>query len=217
VCDAKGKLWNVNRDGRSRLVAADERRLHPARERHRRRPDGAGGFVTDVHVTYQDASTYQRRRRSPLVASRPYGRFEQTLDITDKGPIATTQAQEHGDNWLASAARGCGSPARSPSRPGNCSTPAGHRSTWRPCRRSDGLVRVMLTDPDSAAGELDARTQQLSTAAVQAWTGFSTWQPTAGLHRLAITVRRSTGTGTLTAGDATRTSQLLVVDLGLTP
>jgi hypothetical protein len=69
----------------------------------------------------------------------------------------------------------------------------------------------------SSTSIFDARTQQLSTAAVQAWTGFSTWQPTAGLHRLAITVRRSTGTGTLTAGDATRTSQLLVVDLGLTP
>lgn len=154
VCDAKGKVWTVDRDGQ--LTAADR----PSTVAYLLQAnDTAGGrtvrgFVTDVHVTYIDWNSYAQTTILRSVTSRPYGRFEDVLDLTDKGPISAAHAQDHGDNWLAKRGPRLRFTSAFSITPGQLLSPGGVPVDLATVQASDGTVRVMLTDPDSAAGEL---------------------------------------------------------------
>lgn len=154
VCDAKGKLWTVDRDGN---VTAAVRPTNVAYILQAN--DTAGGrtvigFATDVFVTYWDIDTWGVATVLRSVTSRPYGDFEDVLDITDLGPITETQAQEHGDNWLAKRAPRLRFTQAFAATHGQLLSPGGTPVDLATVQAHDGLVKVLLTDPDSAAGEL---------------------------------------------------------------
>lgn len=60
----------------------------------------------------------------------------------------------------------------------------------------------------------DWRTGSLLNGAAQPSTMWFEWAPSAGQHRLALSVRQSTGTGTLTVGDSGRGTVVRIVDDG---
>lgn len=154
VCDAKGKLWNVDRAGQvtaaSRPTSANYLLLAN---------DTAGGrtvigFVTDVHITYWDSTSWATTTILRSASSRPYGRFEDVLDITDLGPIAVAQAQDHGDNWLAKRAPRLRFTQAFSVAYGQLLTLGGTAVDLATVEAHGAAMRVLLTDPDTAAGEL---------------------------------------------------------------
>lgn len=154
VCDAKNQLWQITR---ARQVTAITRPTNTAYLLMANDTAGGrtvGGFVTDVHVTYTDSNSYAATTILRSSASRPYGRFEDPLDITDLGPITATQAQAHGDNWLAKQGARLQFTGAFSIASGQLLNPGGAAVDLGTVQALDGAVRVMLTDPDTAAGEL---------------------------------------------------------------
>lgn len=106
------------------------------------------GFVTDVYVVYQSASgVLSNALRS--ATSRPFGRFEQPLDETAKGLIATSDANGLGDGFLArNSARAKYGGNFTPTR-GQLVNIGGQQVDLAG-ERAGFLSNVINTDPDSA-------------------------------------------------------------------
>lgn len=155
VCDTKGKTWTVNR---SRQIIAGPR--EPTTVAYiLLANDTAGGrypvgFVTDVIVTYIRSSDYSQQTITRSAASRPFGRVEYPLDITSRGAISTADAQEAGDNWLVKNGTRLQFTGAFTVTPGQLLTPGGSAVDLGTVQTLDGTVKVLLTDPDAAAGEL---------------------------------------------------------------
>ena len=154
VCDAKGKLWNVSRDGEITAATRPTSATYLLLAN-----DTAGGrtvlgFVTDVWVTYWDQSTWMVKTILRESVSKPFGVFEDVLDITDLGPITQTQAEGHGDNWLAKRAPRLRFTQAFTVTYGQLLTIGGTAVDLATVQAAGSAVRVLLTDPDSAAGEL---------------------------------------------------------------
>ena len=154
VCDAKGQLWNVSRDGKITAAARPSVATYLLQA-----TDTAGGrtvlgFVTDVHVTYWDSTSWTVTTLLRSASSRPYGRFEDVLDLTNLGPITATQAQNHGDNWLAKRSPRLRFTQAFTVTFGQLLTVGGTAVDLATVQAAGSAMRVLLTDPDSAAGEL---------------------------------------------------------------
>lgn len=154
VCDAKGQYWTVNRAGQITAAARPTTVAYILAANDTAGGRTVGGFVTDVHVTYQDSTTWAATTILRSVTSRPYGRFEDRLDITHRGPIAAAQAQEAGDNWLAKRGPRLAFTGAFTVASRQLLSPGGTPVDLATVQALDGVVRVLLTDPDSAAGEL---------------------------------------------------------------
>lgn len=153
VCDAKGQLWNVDRDGNVTAAARPTIVAYLLQANDTGGGRTITGFVTDVHVTYWDSTSWATTTILRSATSRPFGRFEDVLDITDLGPIAATQAQNHGDNWLAKRGHRLRFTSAFTVAAGQLLSPGGAAVDLATVQARDGLVKVMLTDPDAAAGE----------------------------------------------------------------
>lgn len=155
VCDAKGQTWTVNR---ARQITTGPR--VPANLAYvLMASDTAGGryptgFASDVDVTYIDSADYAQKTITRSAASRPFGRFEYPLDLTGLGAITTTQANSHGDNWLIKNGARVQFSGSFTVTNGQLFNPGGTPVDLGTVQTLDGLVRVLLTDPDVAAGEL---------------------------------------------------------------
>jgi len=121
--------------------------------------DTAGGrtadnFVTDVIVLYTDTADFTTKSltRSNTAARAKYGRIEDIYPLTDLGPITTTQAQAAGDNFLSVHAPRLKFTGAFQVAAGQLLNPGGTPVDLG-IVQAGGLVRVLLTDPDAAAGE----------------------------------------------------------------
>lgn len=105
-------------------------------------------FVTDAAVVYQSAtgvlSTVVRS-----AASRPFGRFEVTVDQTGLGLIATSQADAFGDSYIAKNGARAKFTQPFTATKGQLLTAQG-TPTDLALGRPGVLTSVILTDPDSA-------------------------------------------------------------------
>lgn len=154
VCDAKGQTWTVNR---ARQVTAGPR-VPTTLAYLLMATDTAGGryptgFVTDADVIYIDSADYAQKSITRSAAARPFGRYEAPLDLTGLGAITTTQAQQHGDNYLAKNGARVQFTGAFTAPAGQLLNPGGTPVDLATVQASDGTVRVMLVDPDTAAGE----------------------------------------------------------------
>jgi hypothetical protein len=154
VCDAKARLWVVGRDGAVTTTAIPTTVAYILQANDTAGGRSPGEFVTDVQVTYFSSSTYAPTTITRSATTRPYGRFEATLDITDLGPIALAQAQERGDSFLAQHGARLQFARPFTVAAGQLLNVGGQPVDLGTVEAKDGLVRVMLTDPDTAAGEL---------------------------------------------------------------
>lgn len=154
VCDAKGQTWTVNRN---RQITAGPR-VPTTLAYILMASDTAGGryptgFVTDVDVTYIDSSDYAQKTITRSATTRPFGRYEMPLDLTGLGAITTTQANSHGDNYLAKNGARVQFTGAFVVPAGQLLSPGGTSVDYATVQASDGTVRAMLVDPDTAAGE----------------------------------------------------------------
>lgn len=127
--------------------------------------DTAGGrtledYVTDVYVTYLDWDSYAPTTILRSATSRPFGRVETTLDITNLNEIPLAQAQAAGDAYLAkNGARLRFLGAFTVTR-GQLLNPGGVAVDLATVQ-AGSVIRVLLTDPDTAAGEVALGAVQL--------------------------------------------------------
>lgn len=121
--------------------------------------DTAGGrttteFVTDVIVLYTDLADFTMKTltRSNTAARAKYDRTEAIYDITSIGPVTTTQAQAAGDNYLSVHGVRLKFTGSFTVAPGQLLNPGGTPVDLGTVE-ARALTRVILTDPDTAAGE----------------------------------------------------------------
>lgn len=111
-----------------------------------------GGFLTDVFVTYIDDQSWAPTVIVRSASSRPFGRFEGTLDRTADGPIPLAQAQQAGDNYLnqnSPRLRFTGGFTVTKGQWLNSGgTPADLATA-----QAGNVCKLLLIDPDTAAGE----------------------------------------------------------------
>lgn len=114
----------------------------------------ATGFVTDVIVLYTDLADFTTKSltRSNTTARAKYGRIEDIYDLTQFGPISTADAQAAGDNFLSVHAPRLKWTGAFQVTPGQLLNPGGTPVDLGTVQ-AGALVRVILTDPDTAAGE----------------------------------------------------------------
>jgi hypothetical protein len=155
VCDAENYLWRVSRGG---ALTAISRPSTTVAYLLLASDTGGGrsvqGFVTDVHVIYKDAADYAVKTVTRSVSARPYGRRELPLDVTSRGPISTARANSIGDNYLAKRGPRLDFTQAFTVAPGQLLTPGGTPVDNSIVEANDGAVKLLLTDPDTAAGEL---------------------------------------------------------------
>lgn len=112
-------------------------------------------FVTDVTVLFQDSATLQVSSVTVSAAFRPFGRFEESLDLTAQGLMTSTDATNAGATFLlVNGARTKFTDAFTVTD-GQLLTVGGQRvdlATFDP----GVLFNVILTDPDSS-GEVTAK------------------------------------------------------------
>ena len=157
VCQQLNRVWNIARNTGAITTAALPTTLTHVLQAS----DNAGGrtldgYVTNVSVLYRDATTYLAAtvQRENTAARIKYGRIEgQPLDLTPQGPMTLAQAQTAGDNYLAQNAprpkfAGTFSVVR-----GQLLNPGGGVVDPATLQPYGALVRVLLTDPDTSAGE----------------------------------------------------------------
>jgi hypothetical protein len=155
VTSGLNQWWNISRTNKITAATLPTTLTYLLKAQDKAGGRTADGFVTDVTVVYLNAATYKPDvlQRSNTAARNKYGRYEQFLDLTPDGPLTTAQAQTRGDNYLTVNAprlkfTGAFLVAR-----GQLLTPGGTAVDLATVQ-SGALTQVMLTDPDTAAGEL---------------------------------------------------------------
>lgn len=155
VTDAENRLWHVSRGGQVTAGARPTAVAYLLLADDTAGGRSVGGFVTDVHVTYQDTADYAIKTLTRSITTpRRYGRFEQPLDVTDRGAITTAKAQALGDNYLARRGPRLAFTNAFTVSPGQLLSPGGTAVDLSVVQATDGVVKILLTDPDSAGGEL---------------------------------------------------------------
>jgi len=154
VTQQLNKWWTINRSG-----AVTAFTLPTSLSYILCASDTAGGrtvqdFVTDVLVLYTDSADFTTKTltRSNTTARAKYGRIEDIYDLTSFGPLTTTQAQAAGDNFLSVHAPRLKFTGAFQVAAGQLLNPGGTPVDLG-IVQAGGLVRVLLTDPDAAAGE----------------------------------------------------------------
>jgi hypothetical protein len=155
VTSGLNQWWNISRAKKITAAALPTALAYLLKAQDNAGGRTVDGFVTDVTVTYLNAATYRLAalQRANTTARAKYGRFEQTLDLTGEGPLTTAQAQTRGDNYLTLNAPRLKFAGAFLVAHGQLLTPGGTPVDLATVQ-SGTLTQVMLTDPDTAAGEL---------------------------------------------------------------
>lgn len=154
VTEDNNKIWQVNRDSELRAVTRPTNIAYLLLATDTGGGRTVQGFVTDVHVTYRDSADYAIKTITRSATSRPFGRFEQPLDETYRGAISTSRAQTIGDNYLARRGPRLAFTQAFTVTDGQLLTTGGTAVDRAGVQAIDGCVKVLLVDPDTAAGEL---------------------------------------------------------------
>lgn len=160
VAQAVGQYWSL-----SRTLAVTMAALPATLSYVLMASDTAGGrtlddYVTDVYVTYLDWQSYAPTTILRSATSRPFGRVEAVLDITNLNAIPLAQAQAAGDAYLATNSARLRFLGAFTVTPGQLLNPGGAAVDLATVQ-AGSVVRILLTDPDTAAGELALGAVQL--------------------------------------------------------
>lgn len=119
-----------------------------------------GDYATDVYVTYLDWNSNAPTTILRSATSRPFGRVEKNLDITNLNAIPLAQAQAAGDSYLATNSARLRFLGAFTVTYGQLLNPGGTPVDLATIQ-AGSVVRILLTDPDTAAGELALGAVQL--------------------------------------------------------